>query len=218
MDFTLEIIFRCFLAVVAGAFIGAERARHGRAAGMRTHILVCLGSALTAMTGIFVNDVLGASGDPFRISAQVISGVGFLGAGMILVKNSNTITGLTTAAGVWTTAAIGIAVGYGFYLGAITVSLLFVLAIVFFARFEKSRKQHQFIYAEIADMCRLNETIDQIENAFSKDIVYKVVPSRSNTPNHLGLEIDFKDSKEDNIKLLMGFDNVIFAIKDNDEI
>ena len=106
----------------------------------------------------------------------------------------------------------------GFYLGAITVSLLFVLAIVFFARFEKSRKQHQFIYAEIADMCRLNETIDQIENAFSKDIVYKVVPSRSNTPNHLGLEIDFKDSKEDNIKLLMGFDNVIFAIKDNDEI
>ena len=146
MDFALKILFRCIAAVVAGALIGGERAKHGRVAGMRTHILVCLGSALTSMTGLYVNSLTDFSGDPFRISAQVISGVGFLGAGMIILKNDNTISGLTTAAGVWTTATIGVALGYGFYLGSAIATLLLLVSIVFFARFEKKRKQHQYIY------------------------------------------------------------------------
>ncbi|MBQ8532901.1 MAG: MgtC/SapB family protein, partial [Clostridia bacterium] len=95
------------IPLIASALIGSERARHGRAAGMRTHIIVCLGSALTSMISIFVSDITGNDGDVLRISAQVISGIGFLGAGMIILKNNNVITGLTTAAGVWTTSIIG---------------------------------------------------------------------------------------------------------------
>ena len=103
-----QICLKTALAVLIGGLIGSERARHGRAAGMRTHILVCLGACLTAMTSLYVVNVAGVPGDVFRISAQAISGVGFLGAGMIVLKNNSTIIGLTTAAGVWTTGAIGV--------------------------------------------------------------------------------------------------------------
>ena len=95
----LSTVLRSLAAVVIGGLIGSERARHGRAAGMRTHILVCLGSCMTSMTSVFVSDIMGNNGDVFRISAQVVSGIGFLGAGMIILKNNNMITGLTTAAG-----------------------------------------------------------------------------------------------------------------------
>lgn len=114
-QFILSVFSRSILSVIIGGLIGSERARHGRAAGMRTHILVCLGSALTSMMSVYVSQILGNGGDILRIPAQVISGIGFLGAGMIILKNNNVITGLTTAAGVWTTSIIGIAVGYGFY-------------------------------------------------------------------------------------------------------
>ena len=96
----LSTVLRSLAAVVIGGLIGSERARHGRAAGMRTHILVCLGSCMTSMTSVFVSDIMGNNGDVFRIPAQVVSGIGFLGAGMIILKNNNMITGLTTAAGV----------------------------------------------------------------------------------------------------------------------
>ena len=75
------VVFRAFLAVIVGALIGTERAQHGRAAGRRTHILVCLGAMLTSLTGIYAIECLGNQGDMLRLSAQVVSGVGFLGAG-----------------------------------------------------------------------------------------------------------------------------------------
>lgn len=93
-----EILLRSLAAVIIGTLIGSERMRHGRAAGMRTHILVCLGSCMTSM---YVANMPVINGDVFRIPAQVASGIGFLGAGMIILKNNNVITGLTTAAGVW---------------------------------------------------------------------------------------------------------------------
>ena len=110
---TVSVLLRIALAVIAGGVIGDERGRHGRAAGFRTHIYVCLGGALTSLCSLFVATVSGMGGDVFRISAQVISGIGFLGAGIILVRNNNTVAGLTTAAGMWVTATIGVA--FGFY-------------------------------------------------------------------------------------------------------
>ncbi|MBP5225635.1 MAG: MgtC/SapB family protein, partial [Lachnospiraceae bacterium] len=83
----VSVILRILLAVIAGGVIGSERGRHGRAAGFRTHILVCLGGAMTSLSSMYVAVVSGMPGDVFRISAQVISGIGFLGAGIILVKN-----------------------------------------------------------------------------------------------------------------------------------
>ncbi len=139
MEIWINVLIKSLLAVVIGGLIGTERAKHGRAAGMRTHVLVCLGSTLTSMTGLYVSDVLGNTGDITRMAAQVISGVGFLGAGMIILKSNNVITGLTTAAGVWTTASIGIAVGFGFYPGAIIVTTLFMGTIILFAKLEKKK-------------------------------------------------------------------------------
>ena len=89
----INTIIRSLAAVIIGGLIGSERARHGRAAGMRTHILVCLGSCMTAMTSMYVSQTLGV-GDVLRLPAQVISGIGFLGAGMIILKPNNVITGL----------------------------------------------------------------------------------------------------------------------------
>jgi putative Mg2+ transporter-C (MgtC) family protein len=113
---------RLLLAAVLGALVGLERERQSRPAGLRTHALVCFGSALAMLVSIYgFNDVLdtpGISGDPSRIAAQVVSGIGFIGAGTIIAQ-SRSIRGLTTAASLWTVAAIGLAAGGGMYAAAI---------------------------------------------------------------------------------------------------
>ena len=118
-----DIVIRLLLAAVLGAVVGIERERHGWAAGLRTHMLVCVGAALAIIVSAFgFRDVLGTSAvvlDPSRIAAQVISGIGFLGAGTIIfLERENVIHGLTTAAGLWVVAAVGLAVGAGMYLAA----------------------------------------------------------------------------------------------------
>ena len=120
---------KVFLALIVGGIIGMERGRQGRAAGMRTHILVCLGSALTAMIGLYASDVLGLGSDPLRISAQVVSGIGFLGVGTILIKGRFQITGLTTAAGLWASACMGLCIGAGFIEGAVVACVLIIMTI-----------------------------------------------------------------------------------------
>ena len=134
-----SVILRIVLAALFGGIIGIEREKHGRAAGFRTHILICVGSALTSLVGLFAATNF-FSGDAFRISAQVVSGIGFLGVGMIMVRNRTIITGLTTAAGLWTTAIIGIAVGYGFYIGALLTTMLCVITVLLFGIFENKGK------------------------------------------------------------------------------
>ena len=159
-EFLIRVIFNLLLSVVIGGLIGNERGRHGRAAGMRTHIIVCLGAALTSMMSVYMNKVVGDSGDVFRISAQVVCGVGFLGAGMIILKNNSVITGLTTAAGIWTTSIIGIAIGYGFYIGAIAAAVFCLGATVLLSKLEKGRQFLIVYYIEIDDMYKTNEVID----------------------------------------------------------
>ena len=114
----LTITIRTILALLCAGVIGSDRNLHGAAAGMRTHILVCIGAMLAMSTGQFTFLMYGA-GDPTRIGAQVVSGIGFLGAGSIIVTRSNRISGLTTAAGLWASACIGLAIGVGFYEGAL---------------------------------------------------------------------------------------------------
>lgn len=124
----LLIISRLFFAFIAGVIIGFDRERSGKAAGIRTQMLVCVGSALTACVSIFLGSLYGIPGtDPARLMAQVIAGVGFLGAGVI-IKNGNKVSGVTTAATIWITAAIGISIGSGFYAPALfTVFLVLML-------------------------------------------------------------------------------------------
>ena len=147
-----KVVVRLVLAVLMGSLIGTERAKNGQSAGVRTHLLVCLGSALSALISVYLYEVEGSTGDMTRISAQVISGIGFLGAGMIMIKNNNIIKGLTTAAGVWTTSIIGIALGFGFYAGAFIAFILFLAAIISFSKLEHSRISRVAAYVELDDM------------------------------------------------------------------
>lgn len=125
----ISLIVRTALALFCGGVVGYERDRYGMPAGLRTHMLVCLGAALTMMTNQFAVELLGAT-DPVRLGAQVVSGIGFLGAGTIIVTGRYHVSGLTTAAGLWASACMGLAIGVGFYEGAI----LTCLAIIFIER------------------------------------------------------------------------------------
>ena len=131
-----EIVIRLACAALLGALIGLERERHEWAAGLRTHMLVCVGSALVMLVSMYgfaeVQNDPHVSFDPSRVAAQVISGIGFLGAGTILFLRQEVIRGLTTAASLWTIAAVGLAVGGGLYVAAIatTAIALVILALV----------------------------------------------------------------------------------------
>lgn len=131
--------FKLLLSLVLGSVIGMERRRKGQIAGMRTFALICMGATLAMLVSIYIpQEYMGLkNGDPGRIAAQVISGIGFLGAGAI-IQMKGSVKGLTTAAGIWMTAAIGLAVGAGMYLISV-IAVLFILFILAFAeRYEQS--------------------------------------------------------------------------------
>ena len=108
------VLLRLFCAVLIGGIIGLERGMKNRPAGMRTYMLVCTGACLIMLTNQYLDQFSGA-GDPMRLGAQVVSGIGFLGAGTIIVTGRQQVKGLTTAAGLWASACMGLAVGAGFY-------------------------------------------------------------------------------------------------------
>ena len=122
----LSICLRILLSLAIGGILGVERGRKNRPAGFRTYVLVCLGAALVMMTNQYIYQTFGTS-DPARLGAQVISGIGFLGAGTIMVTGRQQIKGITTAAGMWTAACCGLAIGIGFYEGAIIGCILVFL-------------------------------------------------------------------------------------------
>lgn len=133
-------LFRLFLSMILGMAVGAERKRKGQIAGIRTFTLISMGACLAMLLSIYVPQVyLGLkNGDPGRIAAQVITGIGFIGGGaMIHMKGA--VRGLTTAAGIWMTAIIGMAVGIGMYLISIGATILILLTLVAFEHYEKSR-------------------------------------------------------------------------------
>lgn len=137
MPNNMELLLRLLLSCLLGGLIGIERERNRHPAGFRTHILVCVGAALVMLCNIFIFEEYKsyANIDPARLGAQVISGIGFLGAGTIL-KEGVTIKGLTTAASLWSVACIGLAAGLGFYAGAVFATVLVFVTLMVFARFE----------------------------------------------------------------------------------
>ncbi|TVY10925.1 MgtC/SapB family protein [Paenibacillus cremeus] len=141
-----ELLLRMLIAAVLGGLIGLEREWSNHAAGFRTHILVCLGSATIMLLSIygfseFVNEP-NVRIDPARLAAQVISGIGFLGAGAIL-RNGSVISGLTTAASVWVVAAIGLCVGAGFLFAAFYATLMVLISLLLLNKWEKHLLRHR---------------------------------------------------------------------------
>ena len=215
----ISIIVRIFLAMLLGGCIGSEREKSKRPAGFRTHILVCVGSCMTALIGLYVWHEMGNMSDPLRISAQVISGIGFLGVGTILVKEHDHITGLTTAAGLWTTASIGIACGFGFYIGALLGTFVVSVTSAILFKFEKrGRKKNRRInlYLEVQGTERMNEDIDWLVEDLKTRSVLVVAP-RTAMKGNIGLEITLPFVGNEDIKTVLCTlrkkDGVLFAME-----
>jgi putative Mg2+ transporter-C (MgtC) family protein len=161
-----SIILRLLLSIVLGGVIGFERGRSGRPAGFRTHILVCLGSSLAMMTNQFIIQEYG-TGDPTRIAAQVVSGIGFLGAGTIIVTGRHQVKGLTTAAGLWATACMGLAIGIGFYKAAIISCVLIFFVTVVLHRLDNtmlSKSKVMDLYIEFNNSTSITSVADAIKS------------------------------------------------------
>ena len=131
----LSIFIRVLTAILVGGIIGLERGAKNRPAGLRTYMLVCVGACLIMLTNQYIYQATG-SGDPMRLGAQVVSGIGFLGAGTIIVTKHNQIKGLTTAAGLWASAGVGLAAGVGFYEATVTATVGIYLILTLFQRWE----------------------------------------------------------------------------------
>jgi putative Mg2+ transporter-C (MgtC) family protein len=217
----ISVAVRIFFAILVGGLIGIERGKQGRAAGMRTHILVCLGAALTVMLGFYAREVLGyENSDPLRISAQVISGIGFLGVGTILVKGRFQITGLTTAACVWTTATIGLALGAGFYEGALIVFIatFFTVTLMHKLEYKLGKHQRRFgIYVEINSDKNIRTTINHLESTYGASGIQVTAP-RSGTSGNVGIEANINNLKNANppskiSEELEKLDYIVYAIE-----
>lgn len=211
----LSILLRIILAVIAGGIIGNERGVHGSAAGLRTHIFVCVGSALTSLCSLYVSIVLGFSGDVFRIPASVVSGIGFLGAGTIMVKNDNTIAGLTTAAGMWVTAITGIAFGYGFYTGGIVTTLICIVNATLFTRIKQNRLHNMRFYIEVNNVDKIQPIIDKINDLLNKDVYIETISARSGIIGNVELEVttSTKNDFDRVIKELNGFEGIYYIVQ-----
>lgn len=131
------LIIKLLLAVILGGFIGLERGRKRRPAGFRTHILVCMGATLAMCISRYCIETLGITVDVSRLGAQVINGIGFLGAGTIIVTRRQEVKGLTTAAGLWACACMGLAVGAGFYECALVAFVAIILSTTLLDKIEK---------------------------------------------------------------------------------
>ncbi|WP_053956494.1 MgtC/SapB family protein [Inediibacterium massiliense] len=141
-----EIIFRLILASILGGLVGLERESNNRPAGFRTHILVTTGSALVMLVSMYGFNgfgVGGSGGEPARLAAQVVSGIGFLGAGTIL-RQGNSVHGLTTAASLWVCACIGLAIGNGYYIGGLATAVIVLFSLVSLGLFEKNLFQSKY--------------------------------------------------------------------------
>ena len=195
-----SVAFRILLAVAFGGCVGMERGWHGRAAGLRTHILVCVGATMAALVGVFSIRYLNPNSDPLRTGAQVISGMGFLGAGTILVRDRTRVTGLTTAAGLWATASIGLAIGIGFYTAAFFAFLAIFITMTVLIWVERmTRSKHSYLcYIECSNSGFFQDFYRQVKPLVSN---IEIIPAKSGISGHVGIE--FKADNRDNYHQLL---------------
>ena len=207
------VVFRIFLAALIGGCVGYERSQHGRAAGLRTHVLVCVGASITVLAGLYTATYLGFSNDPLRIGAQVVSGIGFLGAGTILTRNKAHVTGLTTAAGLWTTACIGLVIGMGFYLAGVLALVVIWIASTLLTRLERKTKNRmgKSYYLEINDITKVNEFCDLISDQV---VDLQIITAKSGMPNHVGMICFIPDActDPDLIQRIRSIDETVIAV------
>lgn len=208
----ISVAFRLVLSVIVGGCIGSERGRHGRAAGLRTHVLVCLGSTMAALVGLYSVLELGFSSDPMRLGAQVISGIGFLGAGTIMTRNQAQITGLTTAAGLWATASLGLAIGTGFYWAVLIGFAALLLTMTLLPRFARQEKRflHETIYVELPAE-QVNDLFDLMD---TQEVDLQIVTPRTGISGHVGVQclVSAGGNTDKLVKTLRALEYVVIAV------
>ena len=198
-----SVALRMVLAVVCGGIIGIEREYKRRPAGFRTHILICLGAAMTTLTSQYLYLVLGQYTDMARLGAQVVAGIGFIGAGTIIVTRRQRVKGLTTAAGLWAAAIIGLALGGGFYEGGLFATLLILIAELFFSRVEYRMLKNApevNLYVEYSDNKTMDILLQEFREHGLKILNMGIIHSQSNEQHnacaifalrlHKGLDVD----------------------------
>lgn len=200
-----SIAVRITVAIIVGGLIGLERGMKNRPAGLRTYMLVCVGACLIMLTNQYIYQFTGA-GDPMRLGAQVVSGIGFLGAGTIIVTKHNQIKGLTTAAGLWASAGVGLALGIGFYEAALTASVGIYIILSILQRWEhRVRKKVSLldVYVEITNTMPLNKFVHDLRtmNLQIEDI--QLEPDGTVGNETRAFIVTLKSSRrEDHLKLL----------------
>jgi putative Mg2+ transporter-C (MgtC) family protein len=153
-------LFRIVLACLLGACIGFEREKYGRPAGLRTHMIVCVASSLAMLVSIYGFE----GGDPARLAAQVISGIGFIGAGAIIVRGDKDIMGITTAATIWICAIIGLACGNGYYFGAIMSTAASLIILTCFVGVESTLSKKRTYKSSVVALIKYSpNVIDKVK-------------------------------------------------------
>ena len=185
----LSIVIKLVLAMVCGGILGMERGKKNRPAGFRTYMLVCVGATLVMMTNQYLCEVYG-TGDPARLGAQVISGIGFLGAGTIIVTGRNRVKGLTTAAGLWADACLGLAIGVGFYSAAIIGGVMILLVMSVLHRLDDklvANARNVDLYMEFQKMSDLGAFMAKIKDWGMK--ITEIEMTKSNSTEDVGVAV-----------------------------
>jgi putative Mg2+ transporter-C (MgtC) family protein len=201
----LSIIIRLTLAILCGGLIGYDRGKKRRPAGFRTHILVCIGSALVMITNQYVVEVMHYNADPTRMGAQVISGIGFLGAGTILITGKQQVKGLTTAAGLWASACMGLAIGIGFYEGAIIGCAFILGSMTLLHRFDyfmMSKTKLVELYVELDSVKGISVVFETLRKNHMEITNLEISKSR-NIEDSVGLFITVKQKEKNDHEVLI---------------
>ena len=210
----LTISVRLVVALICGGIIGLERERKRRPAGFRTHILICIGAAMTTLTSQYIASQ-GFTTDVARLGAQVIAGIGFIGAGTIIVTKRKNVKGLTTAAGLWASAIVGLCAGAGFIEGALVTTVIIIIAELVLARFEYfmvSNSSAITIFVEYSDTSKLTSIVETVKDNsnYIRDIEITKSNSESNTSCAIfSIQMPRRKSHEKLINLISNIEGVV---------
>lgn len=211
----LTISVRLVVALICGGIIGIERERKRRPAGFRTHILICIGAAMTTLTSQYIAFELGYYTDLARLGAQVIAGIGFIGAGTIIVTKRKNVKGLTTAAGLWASAIVGLCAGAGFIEGALVTTVIIIIAELVLARFEyfmMSNSRTITIFVEYSDTSKLTSIVETVKDnsSYIRDIEITKSNSENNTSCAIfSIQMPRRKSHEKMINLISNIESVV---------
>ena len=213
----LSVVLRILSALIIGGLLGLERGLKNRAAGLRTYMLVCVGACIIMLTNQYIYQVFG-TGDPVRMGAQVVSGIGFLGAGTIIVTRRSQIKGLTTAAGLWSSAGVGLALGVGFYEAAVVGGAAIFIIMTLLQRMDDRmhRKNRVMeIYFELSTEISLGDFLRQVRQ---QEIEFKDVQHEQDSDTESGTRAYFalmktkqRKSHLDIVKMLQEIPGVVYA-------